>query len=291
VPPEGPRGRDENSFTLEGINGSIHSYTYATLSGGAIKGFTLVWPAGDEERRARLVAMMQASFTPIDGVLDPAIARPGDDQAVDLVSGLAVRQPKLSRTGFFIDGRGTVLTTEEVVAECDYVTLDSAHRAQVIHTDATHGLAVLRPDTALAPMGVAAFQTGVPRLQAEVAVAGYPYGGVLARPALTFGRLADIRGLDGEDSVKRLALPAQPGDAGGPVFDNGGAVLGMLLPVAPNTAQVLPPDVHFSVDAGVIIASLAAAGIPVETTDALAFMAPETLTREAAGMTVLVSCW
>lgn len=291
VPTDGPRSRGEDSFTLEGMNGDIHSYTYARLSGGAIKGFTLVWPAGDEERRSRLLDMMQASFTPLDGVLDPGIARPGEDQAVDLVSGLAVRQPKLSRTGFFIDAGGTVLTTIEAVQGCEYMTLDSAHRATVAHQDALRGLAVLRPENVLAPLGVAAFQTGVPRLQAEIAVAGYPYGGVLSRPALTFGTLADIRGLNGEDEVKRLSLPAQPGDAGGPVFDNGGAVLGMLLPVGDTGAQVLPPDVRFSVDADAIIASLSAAGIGVQTTDALAFMPPETLTRVAAGMTVLVSCW
>lgn len=291
VPPEGPRSRSDAGFTLEGIDGRIHSYTQARLSGGAIKGFTLIWPAGDEERRARVLAIMQNSFTAIDGVLDPAIAPPGDDQAVDLIAGLAVRQPQLTRSGVFIDGRGRVLTSAEAVGACDYITIDSAHEARVEHLDETLGLAVLAPEVALAPLGVAAFQTGVPRLQAEVAVAGYPYGGVLARPALTFGRLADLRGLNGEDEVKRLSLPAQPGDVGGPVFDNGGAVLGMLLPQDIGGAQILPEDVRYALAAGAIIASLAGAGITVETTDTLAFITPEVLTRRAAGMTVLVSCW
>jgi len=291
VPQEGPRSRGDNSFTLEGIDGQIHSYTYATMVDGQIKGFSLIWPANDEERRSRLLGVMQASFTPIAGVLSPALAAPGEDQAIDLISGLAVRQPVLSRSGFFIDTQGTVLTTLEAVEGCGFVTIDDDHRGTVAHRDTALGLAVLRPDIPLAPQGVAAFQTGVPRLQAEVAVSGYPYGGVLAMPALTFGKLADIRGLNGEEEVKRLDLVAQSGDAGGAVLDNSGAVLGMLLPRTVQNGQNLPPEVSFSVDADAIIASLAGAGITVQTTDQVSFMPPETMTREAAEMTVLVSCW
>ena len=291
IPEAGPRTRNDDSFTITGTDARIVSHTEVRLIGTEIKGFTLVWPAGDEERRTRLLQMMQASFTPLPGTLDPALAPPTEDQSVDLVSGLAVRQPRLSRSGFFIDDSGTVLTTAEAVAECDHVMLDSVHRATVALTDEALGLAVLRPDTPLSPLGVAAFQTGVPRLQAEIAVSGYPYGGVLARPTLTFGRLADLRGLNGEEALKRLDLVAGQGDAGGPVFDNAGAVIGMLLPVAEAGPQVLPPEVRFIADADAIIAALAPLGLSLATTDSLAFMPPETLTREASRVTVLVSCW
>ena len=197
----------------------------------------------------------------------------------------------MSRTGFYIDAAGTVLTTAETVEQCDYLTIDTEHDATVVHTDPELGIAVLRPESPLAPMGVAAFQTSVPRLQSEIAVAGYPYGGVLVAPSLTFGRLADIRGLNGENTIKRLALTAQPGDVGGPVFDNGGAVLGMLLPRTSLNGQVLPNDVNFSVNSSQILGSLEVAGIAADVTDTVAFMAPETLTQRAADQTVLVSCW
>ena len=62
----------------------------------------------------------------------------------------------------------------------------------VVHRDDALGLAVLRPTDRLAPPAIAEFQTGVPRLQAEVAVAGFPYGGVLTTPALTFGKLLGV---------------------------------------------------------------------------------------------------
>ncbi len=291
VPTEGDRVRRNREFEINANGRDLVSYTYVNLRDDQIKGYMLVWPAGDDERFRRIRDEMKASFNRIDGVLDPAIAAPDEDQATDLVSGLQVRKPRMSRSGFFIDGVGSVLTTAEAVDSCTRLTIDTDTEAQVVHRDDALGLAVLQPLTRLAPIAVAAFQTGVPRLQSEVAVAGYPYGGVLVTPSLTFGRLADLRGLNGEEEVKRLALTAQPGDAGGPVFDNGGAILGMLLPRADKAGQVLPPEVSFSVDADQIVASLAEAGITVDTTDTQAFMPPETLTLRAADQTVLVSCW
>ena len=291
VPVEGERTRDGRRFVIEGANDEIRSFTRVTLANGLIKGFMLVWPAGDDTRFVRIRDIMDASFQRTEGVLDPAVVQPDDDQAIDLIAGLAVRKPQLARSGFFIGRDGTVLTTAEAVAQCERVTIGEGQDAEVIHRDESRGLAVLRPAARLAPIAVASFQTGVPRLQSEVAVAGFPYGGLLVTPSLTFGRLADLRGLAGEEEIKRLAIAAQPGDAGGPVFDNGGAVLGMLLPRNAAEGRQLPEDVGFSVDVAAIRSSLDGAGIAVETTDTLAALAAETLTRRAADMTVLVSCW
>lgn len=290
VPMEGPRERGRSSFEIEGVNSDIHSYTYASYENGEIKGFTLVWPAGDDERRERVLSEMKASFAVQDGVLDPAIAVPDEDQAIDLVSGLAVRKPRNSLSGFFIDDNGTVLTTAAAVENCERVTIQKDHEASVAFRDDALGLAVLKSNTALSPMGFAQFQTAIPRLQSDIAVAGFSYGGVLPTPTLTFGKLADLRGLNGEEQLKRLALTAQDGDAGGPVFDNGGAVLGMLLPKS-GGAQVLPAEVSFTVDAEAIIASLGQGGITISSTDTIAYMPAETQTMLASDMTVLVSCW
>lgn len=291
IPPTGERSRRDRSFTIEGMDEDVHSFTSVVLENNEIKGFTLVWPAGDDERRRRVLSEMQASFATINGVLDPAIARPDENQAIDLVAGLAVRKPIRDRSGFYINNGGDVLTTTEAIAECSSITLGMEHDATAVHEDSALGLAVLRPSRRLAPPAVAEFQTGVPRLNAEVAVAGFPYGGVLTTPALTFGKLADIRGLNGEDEVKRLSIYAQPGDAGGPVYDNGGAVLGMLLPKSQINGQALPPEVSFSVDAEQIISSVSKAGLDIVTTESVAYMTPEALTLMAADMAVLVSCW
>jgi S1-C subfamily serine protease len=289
VPEEGPRERKTNSFELIGENGSVISQTQASLEDGEIKGFTLIWPAGDEDRRRRVMTEMTKSFARIPGVLNAA-AGGGNDQAIDLVSGLQVRLPKLSRSGFFIDGSGTVATTSQAVQSCTRVTLDDDTELDLVVDDKASGIALLKPRTRLAPIEVANFNTVPPRLQSEIAVAGFPYEGVLGAATVTFGALADVRGLQGEENIARLALASQPGDAGGPVFDGNGRVLGMLLPRA-DGAQQLPDDVNFAVEATLIADVARKAGVSVQTTQGLGALQPEDLRAKAKGMTVLVSCW
>ena len=291
VPPQGPRRLSTDGFEIEGIGDGIHSYTTVTLRDGAIKGFTLVWPEGDDARRQRILDEMRPSFERLDGVLDPRIVPASEDQAIDMVAGLSVRQPRLSRSGFFVSDNGAVITTPEAVQNCERITYDREYDAEVVFTDADLGVALLRPVQDLAPLSIAEFQTAVPRLLDRVAVAGYPFNGVLSAPTLTFGQIVDIRGLTGDDRFNRLAILPQISDAGGPVFNDGGAVLGMLLPRLDGATQVLPPEVNFALDADQIVALLSAQGITPSLSTASGAISPVALTRRAADIAVLVSCW
>lgn len=289
VPLEGPRERSDKDFVLIGENGTMVSETRATLQDGKIKGFTLIWPAGDEERRRRLIGEMDKSFIRLEAALDPAAGDPSE-QAVDLVAGLDVRKPRIARSGFYVDSAGLVMTTSEAVQSCTRLTIDDEYDADVVADDAASGIAVLRPQEPLAPLSVARFSTGAPRLQSEVAVAGYSYDGVLSAPSMTFGKLADVRGLQGESGVYRLAMTTLPGDAGGPVFDAMGSVMGMLLP-KPRGSRALPDEVVFAADTNVIRQVLASAGVSIKAAAETGPSEPEDITQTAVGMTVLVSCW
>ncbi|SFR43150.1 Putative peptidoglycan binding domain-containing protein [Yoonia tamlensis] len=291
VPTEGPRNLTSTGFEIEGIDTERHSYTSVTLEGNDIKGFTLVWPAGDDARRIRVLEIMKDSFERLDGTLDPAIAPPGEDQSIDLVSGLTVRQPKLSRSGFYVSDDGVVVTTDEAVAQCAQITVDRDTDAELIAMDADLGIALLRPTSAITPHGTAAFQTGTPRLQDQIVVGGYPYSGALSAPTLTFGQVVDIRSLTGDDRLVRLSILPQPSDAGGPVFDKYGAVIGMLLPRIDGNSQVLPPEVNFSADAAQIMALLETNAVSAQVSTDLTEVGPVQMTRHAADITVLVSCW
>ena len=290
VPLDGPRERGRDDFTIVGENDEIISHTEVSLRGNEIKGFMLIWPTGDEERRSRVLAEMQDSFTRIDGVM-PATFGASDTQSVDLLAGLVIRKPRLSRTGFYVTSNGTVLTTLEAVQGCSRVTLDGDMDARILQTDDAAGLALLEPSSRLAPMEVAELAEAAPQLQSEVAVAGFSYEGVLGAPSMTFGKIVDLRGLDGEERLDRFALTALPGDAGGPVMDSSGAVIGMLLPREAGGRQ-LPEEVSFSSDSGALQDMLSRAGIRPRTANGFAAtLAPEDMTRKARGMTVLVSCW
>jgi peptidoglycan hydrolase-like protein with peptidoglycan-binding domain len=306
VPVEGERRRRDNDFTIEGANDKLISHTYATLADGAVKGFMLIWPQGKavadpetgeitrevDRRRAMVLEAMQSSFASTGAAaLDDNAGLDTSTQSIDLISGLEIRRAEKARSGVYVSTQGAVLTTIEAVTGCGRITLDESYDATVAATDEALGLALLQPTRQLAPMRVAELLTFEPRLQSELAVAGYSYGGRLSSPTLTYGTLADLRGLAGEDNIARLAIRAQDGDSGGPVLDQGGAMVGLLLAAPSGGGQVLPADVGFAAKSGALTAFLAANGVTVTTTDIQGALTPYDLSALAADITVLVSCW
>jgi len=290
IPRDGSRRIRGGSFEIEGRSDVVHTSVYARLEGDAIKGIALVWPAGDEERRSRLWTEMRASFNPTPGVLDPEMVALDESQSPDLVSGIEIRRPKSTASGFYIEASGAVLTTSTVAENCGALTIEVEVPMRLAHSDGGLGFAILTPTLPQAPIASARFQTAVPKLGSEIAVAGYSYGGVLSMPSLSLGALSDLRGLNGDETVKRLEIAVQAGDAGGPVLDAGGAVLGMLLPRLGSGPQ-LPEGVNFALDTDALLPALSAAGIRAGTTALSGNLSAEELTRAAGDITVLVGCW
>lgn len=292
VPLNGERSRDERSFTVNARSATVASYSHAELSKGLIKGYMLIWNPADDERMGRVLATMQSSFKPLgDRALDPGLVPMAEEQRQGLLSGLEIRRPAFSHSGFFVDATGMVLTTLDATQNCSRITLDLETDATVTLSDPALGIALLKPAKPLSPAAVAELQTGPTRLGSEIAVAGYSYGDTLPAPSLTFGKFEAAKGLADEPGIARLTLSALPGDAGGPVLESTGAVLGMLQPRATDTARKLPDSVAYATSAATLSAKLAEAGIAPTASSRSGALAPEDMATLANGMTVLVSCW
>lgn len=292
VPPEGARHRDADAFVLTGRSDRVNSHTVARLRNGQIKGFTLVWTTpGREAQMARVAAMMEQSLTMLDPVLDPGAADPAGGQSVDLVAGLELRRPAIARTGFYADARGAVLTTTEVLGPgCERLLIDGLYEADTVFRDDALGLALLRPREALAPSAHARIAATPARIRSQVAVAGFPYDGALGLASLNIGTLADLRGPDGQEGVQRLALDTRAGEAGAPVLDPAGAVVGIVLP-RPDSGRTLPEGVSLALRADLLAPVLEPAGIALSPATDDAPMGSEALARFGAGIAVLVTCW
>ena len=291
VPLQGERRRDADSFLLTGRNEGLRSHTEAWLEDGQIKGFTLVWPPARDAEMARVLAMMQASFATFGGTLDPGAVDPSLEQGVDLMAGLELRRPALARSGFYVDDSGAVVTTSEAVAACTRILVDSQYEMSVAFNDPATGVALLRPTGALAPRAFAGLAQGTPRLRSEIVVAGFPYEGALGAASLNFGTLEALRGLNGEADIQRLAMTIEPSEAGAPVLDGTGAVLGMVLP-EPVTGRALPETVSFALSGDGLASVLAAAGItlgPARERDQP--LGRTGLARYGMDLAVLVTCW
>ena len=287
VPIEGERSKGRRSFTLTGQNADIQSYTYARTESGTVKGFTLVYPPAKAENMARVIQIMQDSMVVTEGTLTPDLSD-ATEQGVDLLSGLDIRKPTLARSGFYVDGRGNVLTTAETVASCGRITLDNTYEATVKATG--NGLALLEPATSLVPLNYARLATAAGRLRAPVAVAGYSYEGALDAPTLTYGTLEDLKGLGGEAELQRLDLAILPGDVGGPVMDMTGAVTGMLVDYDTN-GKALPSAVRFSLKSSELATFLSENGVVAASSESVTQLDAEDLVVLGTDMTVLVGCW
>jgi S1-C subfamily serine protease len=294
VPTEGERLLGERSFSISARNGSTASYSFAELSQGLVKGYMVIWNPADpaiEDRAQRVISAMGASFRPIGGrALDPGLIALDDGVRRGMLAGMEVRKPALSRSGFFVSATGDVLTTTEALQSCTRITIDRDTEAKVVAVDEAAGLALLRPVRPLAPRHYAGFAEAPGRIGQEIAVAGYSYEAALPAPTLTFGALEDVRGLAGEEGLSRLSIATMPGDAGGPVIDTAGAVLGMLRPDGAPEGRVLPEGVAFLTNAA-RIETLFGEGLPLRRAERNGALSPEDLTEVATSMTVLVSCW
>jgi hypothetical protein len=65
----------------------------------------------------------------------------------------------------------------------------------------------------------------------------------------------------------------------------------MLLPRAADGGRILPDDVSHALSGAAIAELLAPQGVTLQQAVTEGAMAPEDLARQAARMTVLVSCW
>ena len=293
MPAEGPRALTANSFRIEGSSPTRTGHAHARLESGAIKGWMLLSRPEYAERDARILKVLEDSFRASgNAALDPGMVMLDDATRRGLIAGLELRGPRLARSGVFVSDEGAVLTVSEAAEGCARITVDHSIDMRLKASDPATGIALLLPVRPLAPPAIATLREGAPTPGDEVTLAGYPYEGRLPAPVLTWGRVEALSGLDGEKDRLRLSLDARSGDAGGPVIDAAGALVGLLLPHdARDSGRDLPDGVAMAANGGALSAMLTEAGITPRTTDAQDPLPPETLSRRARAMTALVSCW
>lgn len=292
IPLDGERDRSRNSFLITGQGANARAHVEARLEGGAVKGWALLWGPSADADADLILSTMRQTFRPIDGFLPSSLgASPSAVSRRDLLSGLEVRRPERSRSGFFVDTVGTIVTSAEAVRSCDRVTIDEAYTAEIRALDEALGLAILTPQDPLVPLAFAQFAPNPPQPGSEIRVSGFSFEDTLSRPILTFGTLAELNGLNGEADLRLLTVETAMGDTGGPVFDGTGMVMGMLLPRPEMPGRMLPEDVNVAVSSDAIVAALQAAGLRGTVSQSRIAMPAEILTRMSGDLTVLVSCW
>jgi uncharacterized protein len=203
-----------------------------------------------------------------------------------------------SGSGIVLSRDGYVLTNQHVVRQCDaHEIIDGNRRlkAALQAVDTANDLALLTVKeefAAAAPMR----KDAVPKLGEAVIVVGYPLVGVLGTsPSVGFGHIAATAGLRGNAAQMQISVPIQRGHSGGPVFDQAGNVIGVVvskldaLKVAQRMGD-LPQNINFAIRGDTVRRFLEAQNVQFTASDASGRLENTEIASRGAAVTVRVRC-
>jgi len=211
-------------------------------------------------------------------------------------------QLEMTGTGFIVSRRGHALTNAHVVEGCSEVRtrlpLAESSVTPVVATDGSNDLALLALPSPPPILSVASFREGRGIRQGDTIVAlGFPLHGLLASGAnLTTGNVSALAGVRDDARYLQITAPVQPGNSGGPLLDQSGNVVGVVvgkldaLKVARAIGDI-PQNVNFAVNANVARAFLDANGVDYALVPSTTNLQAADIGERAKKFTVVVQCW
>lgn len=202
-----------------------------------------------------------------------------------------------SGSGFAVSYEGHIMTNNHVVEGCENVRL---HRqgdvldAIVVSRDPLNDLAVIKAE--FSPDKVFAIDNTNPQLMQDIYVAGYPFGeNISSSLKVTRGIVSSLTGIGNNFSNMQIDAAIQPGNSGGPIFDESGNVIGVAVAtldigVALEEFGTIPQNTNFGVKGSVVsnflqsngVQPLGASDVPRSTSE---------LGQLATDATYYLSCW
>lgn len=151
-------------------------------------------------------------------------------------------------TGFAI-GNGYIVTNTHVAADAKTISIkgvkgdmNTSFTAEIVATDKVNDLAIIRiNDPNFKGFGAIpyAVQQRMADVGEDVFVLGYPLTQALGNEIkLTNGIISSRTGYQGNISTYQMSAPVQPGNSGGPMFDNKGNVIGIVVAGVPGAENV-----------------------------------------------------
>lgn len=144
-----------------------------------------------------------------------------------------------SGTGFSISPNGYVVTNNHVIAGASHITVrgingdfNTVYKAKVLVKDDNNDLAILQVDdirfkNISAPPFV--FKSSGTDVGENVFVLGYPMRSTMGDEIkITNGIISSKTGFQGDITSYQVSAPVQPGNSGGPLFDNKGNLIGIV---------------------------------------------------------------
>lgn len=201
-------------------------------------------------------------------------------------------------SGIVVDDAGRVLTNHHVVQNCKALRVRKdgivvSGRLQAY--DPKNDLALIQA-AGLKAVRPATFGTTPPQLGEPVFLAGFPLQGVLSNDLhVGTGMVSALAGPKGDRRMIQLSVPVQAGNSGGPVLDEGGQVIGVLMgTLSPAYVQRLtglpPQNVSFAVRSDLAQTLLGSGRSNYRRGAGRQALDTRELAARARGFTVLIEC-
>jgi S1-C subfamily serine protease/antitoxin component YwqK of YwqJK toxin-antitoxin module len=141
-------------------------------------------------------------------------------------------------TGFFINEKGYIATNYHVIEDAKEIQVSFFQKqvkkefnAKVIISDKQNDLAIIQiNDPEFQPLSVIpyVFNPNIRDVGTNVFALGYPIADVMGEEIkFTDGKISSKTGIQGDITVYQISVPIQPGNSGGPLFDNKGNLVGI----------------------------------------------------------------
>lgn len=222
-------------------------------------------------------------------------------------------------SGFIISTQGHLLTNYHVVEDCHQLAasrpepqeeaclldlvrgaalecrLDLGEAADIVATDAQNDLALLDGHTMADFPATFRERQGVQVGESVIAV-GYPLPGLLAEGLnVTTGVVSALAGFGNDIRLAQITAPVQPGNSGGPLLDESGNVIGVVVGKldAIKTAKAtgdIPQNVNFAIKGSVVQEFLARQGVTYSTAHSPRKRNIPEIAKRAKDFTVKVEC-
>ena len=287
IPPKARKRVNKSYFSIKGDHNGRSIYAYVTLEENYLKGFIFDYPEAQKEELETAIYLARKTIHIINGGIDHSDT-PNSEGKRHFYSGIKFRLPKISKTGFFINQSGTVITTSSVLNDCYKLTLDKDIELEIKSVESE--IVILQPKETIAPINYLKFSTELPRIESLAYTSGFSDQGAFGSPSFSIGRVIDVKGLHDETYIKQLFLNVDESQQGAAIVNNSGAVIGALINYDKSQFN-LPSNIKFAIKNSVIKKALKKQGIKFYLEKEPKEKTKEALNNLGKESSVLISCW
>ena len=196
-------------------------------------------------------------------------------------------------SGFFISPEGHLITNHHVVNGCTEVRLADGTKLERIAHNEQDDLALYQDQSKAEEHSFVYFRAGRGiRPEEDIVILGFPLSSSLSSSLkATTGIVSSLLGPEDDRSLFQFTASVNPGNSGGPVLDNTGQVVGIVVPRITDIDDEPTQRLNFAIHSGIVRLFLDVHSIPYEINLSPDPIETADIVTQGQNYTVLLECW